>query len=200
EIENARTKCINAGVIPRTGWLAWFWFFAKINKFHFLVQKNRATFAYIFTARYTNNRFDIVGKIDKSFVVSRIDKDVAVIQDKRRIAGEIAREIDNAPGSILHHLRRILYFDVVTRTIAEEILDGLGAVADNNQETPDARVPQSFDNVLQNRLATHLDHRFGKIGGHLPHPRASPGCEQNRFVYPCHESTRVVRFGRSESR
>ena len=165
-----------------------------------MVEKNRAALADIFTARHTNNRFDIVGKIDKSFVVSRIDKDVAIIQDKRRITGEIAGEINNAPGSILHNLRRILYFDVVTGTIPEEILDGVGAVADNNQETSDARVPQSFDNVLQNRFPTYFEHRFGKIGSHLPHSRASPGCEQNRFVYPCHESTRVVRFRRCESR
>src|SRR5438552_10699739 len=140
--------------------------------------------------RVTNNRFDIVGKIDKSFVVCRIDKDIAIIQDKRRIASEIAREIDNASGSILHNLRCILYFDVVTRTIAEKILHGIGAITDNNQEIPDARFPQPFDNVLQNRLATHLDHGFGKIDGQFAHPCASPSCEQNRFVYPCHESTR----------
>jgi len=54
------------------------WFLPKIEQLHLFVHKNRAAFAHIFAARHADDCFDIVRKIEKSFVVCRIDQDVTV--------------------------------------------------------------------------------------------------------------------------
>src|SRR5262249_10259876 len=47
-------------------------------------------------------------------------------------------------------------------------------------------VTQSFDDVLQNWFATHLDHWFGDFGREFAHARAAPCREHNGLVDPPH--------------
>src|SRR5207247_3594615 len=101
--------------------------------------------------------------------------------------GEIAREIDNASGSILHNLRRILDFDVVTGAVAEKILHRVGAITDDHEKFTYTCIAQSFDDVPQNRFAAHFNHRFGEIDRELTHTSAAPGCQQDCLVDPRHQ-------------
>ena len=41
-------------------------------------------------------------------IIRRIDEDIAVAEDKRIVAGKIARQFNDLAGSILHHLRRVV--------------------------------------------------------------------------------------------
>ena len=55
EIENAWPKRVKAGVIPRARRFAWFWFFAKIEQIHLVIEKHRAALTNVFAARDCQN-------------------------------------------------------------------------------------------------------------------------------------------------
>ena len=95
---------------------------------------------------------------------------------------ELARQINYSAGSILFFLRRVLDIDPVTRTVAEVILNHIGAVTDYYQKFPHVRVTQSFDDVLQDRLAAHLNHRLRQIGRQLAHSRSATSGENDCLV------------------
>src|SRR5205085_9190456 len=108
EFKDARAKCIESRIVPRTRQFPWPWLFAKIEKFHPIIHTNRTAFADILTTRDGDNCFNLFGEIGDAFVVYRIDQDVAVTQNKRTILDEIAGKIDNATCSILSWLACIL--------------------------------------------------------------------------------------------
>src|SRR5262249_57725659 len=57
ESKNAGAKRIKAGVIPGTGWLARFWFFAQVHKFKLVIEKDGAPLADILVPFHRDNRF-----------------------------------------------------------------------------------------------------------------------------------------------
>src|SRR5205807_5191885 len=141
EFENAWPKCVETSVIKRNsvlGQLApplcftWLWFFAKIDKLHLLVHKNRAAFTDVFAARNRDYRFYIIRKIDYAFVIFLADQNVAVAQNERRRVREVAGKVDNAARAILHGLCRVFDGDVVTPAIAEKIPHCFGMITDDN--------------------------------------------------------------------
>src|SRR5215471_2948409 len=73
EIENAWPKGVKAGVIPGASWFAWFRFFAKVDKEHFVIEKHGATFTNVFAARDRQECLDIIWKIDHAFVIRGIN-------------------------------------------------------------------------------------------------------------------------------
>ena len=113
EIENARTKRVKPGVVPRACCFPGVCFFPKIEKLHSLIQKNCAPFAHVLAARHADERLNVLRQIDNAFVVFGCDQNVAVSQNKRRIANEIPRQIDNPAGAVLRGLRRKLDVDLV---------------------------------------------------------------------------------------
>src|SRR5262249_24291248 len=58
EIENARSKRVEPGVIPGTCRFARLRFFPKIDKLHLLVYEDGAAFAHVFAARHADHCFD----------------------------------------------------------------------------------------------------------------------------------------------
>jgi hypothetical protein len=97
-----------------------------------LVYKNRAAFADIFPACNCDNRFDIIRKIDDGFVISRTDQNIAVAQNKRRVASKLAGKIDNAARTVLHGLRDIVDVDIVMLTIAKKVPHCVGVITNDN--------------------------------------------------------------------
>ena len=77
------------------------------------VQKNSTAFTYVLATRHGDDCFDVVVEIDNAFVICRIDQNVAVAQDEWRIPGKIAGKIDNAAGSVLYCLRRVMNGHIV---------------------------------------------------------------------------------------
>ena len=68
--------------------------------------------------RYRDDAFNVVRKIDNACVIRRIDQNVAVAQNEWNISDEIAGKIDNATGSILYRLCRVLNGRIVARAVA----------------------------------------------------------------------------------
>src|SRR4029077_7709020 len=163
EFKNARPKRVQTGVIPGACWFAWLWFFAKIDELHLLVHKNRTAFADVFAARNGDNRFTIIRKIDEAFVIYGTDQNIAIAQNKWRAAGEVAGKIDNAARTVLHRLRSVFDFDIMMPAITKKVPHHFRMIANDNYKSAYARIAQSFYNVLQNRFAAHLNHRFRKI-------------------------------------
>src|SRR5438093_1432206 len=202
EFEDARSKCVQTGVVKWNSaleelappfHLSRSWFFAKIDKLHPLVYKNRSAFAYVFAARDCDDCFHIFRKIDNAFVVRRINQNIAVAQDEWAVSDKITGKIDNATGPILHCLRCILNADAPARTITEKIPHSVSVIANNYEDLVDSRVAQSFDDVLQDWFAAHYDHRFGNFGRQFAHARAAPRCEYYCLIN-FHQSLRA-QFG-----
>jgi hypothetical protein len=80
----------------------------------------------------------------------------------------------------------------MTLTVAEKIPHCFGVIANDNYKSADARIAQSFYNVLQNRFAAHFDHRFRKIDSEFAHARAASGCQHDRFVDLGHIGARLI--------
>src|SRR5439155_10663214 len=168
------------------------WFFAKIDKLHLLVHKNGAALTDVFTARNRDYRFHIIRKIDYAFVIFLADQNIAVAQNERRPASEVASKIDNAARAILHGLCRVFDRGVVTATIPKKIPHCFGMITDDNQKFAHSRITQSLYNMLQNRLAAHSDHRFRNVISQLAHTGAAPGCEDHCFIDLGHSSARLA--------
>jgi len=123
-------------------------FLTDVEKLHPVVHENRTAFAHIFATRDRDNCFNVAGKICNRFVICWIDQDIAVAQNKWRIADEIAAEIDNATCPILYLLSCILNADVVAGAVTEKILHRIGAVANDKKTLAYSCVLQSFNDVL----------------------------------------------------
>src|SRR5207249_9501723 len=147
----------------------------------------RSALAYVFAARDCDDCFHIFRKIDISFVVRRINQNIAVAQDEWAVSDKITGKIDNATGPILHCLRCILNADAPARTISEKIPHSVSVIANNYEDLVDSRVAQSFDDVLQDWFAAHYDHRFGNFGRQFTHARPAPRCEYYCLINLHHE-------------
>src|SRR4029453_4546970 len=94
KIENARTKSVDAGIVPGTGRLARPRLFAQVNEFEALIDEDRATFAHVLVALHTDDGRSILLQRREAWIICRIDDDVAVAKDKGIDAGKIARQFD----------------------------------------------------------------------------------------------------------
>src|SRR4029079_7348911 len=90
-------------------------------------------------------------------------------------------KFDDAPGSILHHLRRVSDRDSETGTVTEISAHGVRTITDDDQDIADAGLMQSLDDMVEDRFSTNLDHRFRQFVGQVAHSGAPASPKKNRF-------------------
>ena len=111
----------------------------------------------------------------------RRNQNVAVSQEKRRVADEILRQFRRLARAVLHDLpserdARAKFF-----AVAEMVFNHLGAPAGDDENLADARRDDAGDDVFEDGLALHAEHGFGQLIGEFPHARALAGGQNDGF-------------------
>lgn len=195
EIENRRAKNVNARVIPRrraglepavTAQLFQLFrrgFFHKPFQAELFVEKIQAAFRHVLAARDGDDS----GKIafaktpEHLWIRFRRDQNVAISQQKRRVADKILRDFRRFARAVLDKLPAKGNVRAEFLAVAEIIFNHVRAKTSDDENLFDPRRYDSGDDVFQNRFALHAEHRLGQLVGEFPHARAFAGGEDDGF-------------------
>src|SRR3954464_7566787 len=96
---------------------------------------------------YTDDRFDRLFQGNESRVVRGIDENIAIAQNERRSAGEVARQIYDPAGAVLDLLFRVFDSDCEIEAVSKKFADHVAAITNDDEELLNAGGGQSLDDV-----------------------------------------------------
>ena len=172
ELEDAGLEQVDAGVVEGVG-RGHGALFHEVDHEAFAVEHDGAALGQVLAILYRDHAVLAEGLRQPRVVGGRLDQDVAVGEEEAIGANPVTRELRRLACAVLHLLLAVSDAEAERGAVAEVVCDDVAAPADDDEEVAHAgRVAQALDDVLQDRLALDLLHRFRNVGGELAHARA----------------------------
>jgi hypothetical protein len=195
EIEKRRAENVDAGVIPcrRTRLepavtaqllqLRRRWFFHQPFQTKLFVEETQPAPGHVFATGDGNDAREIAfaEPFDHLRIRLRRNKNVAVSQQKRRIAGKLLGQFRGPAGAVLDDLASIRNVRAPFFAVAEMIFNHRSPPAGNDEHVADPGHDEAGDDVFEDGPALDAEHGLGQLIGEFPHTGAFAGGKNDGF-------------------
>ena len=139
-----------------------------------VVKKVQTAFGNVLAARHRDHagKRAFLKTANHLLIGLRFHQNIAIRHDELRIANKVPGHFRGLAGAVLNKLPAERQARLPFRAVAKVTLDHFRAIAGDDKHVVDTRREDTFQDVLQNGLALHLEHRLGQLLGEFLHPGA----------------------------